>query len=169
MRIRTVIIIIGALILSGFVGWQVAGDTALDRQSRSDDWQSLIMHTTTHPDYRAISKQIIASGILPFEKTSTGQGNFRDTEFQLENSKRVPQFPSILATAIVDGVPQVTLSMEGQSIFTSRSGDILDNGWKIVEVDLTLVVASFDDESHEFPVLSYDRLGGNGQLIENGN
>jgi len=170
MRMRTVTIILGLFALSGFIGWQMAGDASLDSQSRSDDWDSLVQQATSHPNYRVISDQIKASGLLPPDKDKEGQTYASNGQFQLGSSKRVPKFPPILATAIVDGVPQVTLSMEDESISTRRRGDVLESGWEIMEVDLTLVVASFDDESHEFPVLSYDRLSGkDDQLIENGN
>lgn len=171
MKSKAVTIILALLCLSAFLGWFKASDSGAEQASRSDNWDSLVKDSIMHPDYAEVSSHIRRSGILPVsKKDKKNQSELGGiSQINVTGDVQVPGFPDIIATAIIDGKPQVTLNLEDKTVLSIRSGDILYNGWEIVDIELVTVIAAFDGEEYEFPVLPYDRHEGRDKLDENKN
>lgn len=169
MNRKMIVIIVCALGLCGVLGWLKASDLSMVDSEPADSWSNLVRTNVTHTDYSSIARKIRISGILPTgdekdieqRRVGTGLGEVVDND--------VPDFPQIVAIAIIDGVPQVTLFNDDKTVLSTRSGDKLESGWEILKVDLKNVVASFDGEQHEFSVLSYDPFERGDELVENKN
>lgn len=167
MNRKTVVIFIGLLGLSGLSGWLKASGSTLARPAATDNWDEDGGKGVFQPDYASIGRQIRISGTLPIsQKRALGRSNTLTSAESYENEE-IPEFPEIVAIGIIDGVPKVTLYSDDQSILSFRNGDVIENGWQIVEVGLSNVVAKFDGEQHSFPVLSYDPFDRGDEFDEN--
>lgn len=169
MNTKIIVIIFAALGFSAFLGWHKASDSSMESSETADSWNNLVQTNITHPDYGSIARQIRISGILPIGANTSDVQTKSGQSVEVIDDGEAPNFPQIVATAIIDGVPQVTLYSDDKSVLSSRSGDVLENGWEIVKVELSNIVAAFDGQQHNFPVLSYDPFAGGEELVENKN
>lgn len=157
MTVKSISLVTGVLILSGVVGWWRAGVNAADVPLDRDMWAQFNVTELGGQEYAAIATRLKASDIFPLSREETAAVANASVAQTQAVEEGLPPFPKIISAFAPDGVPSVTLLLADNSMQTVVSGDSVEPGWELKLVDSQRVIAVYEGEEREFPVINYGR------------
>ena len=153
-------LIAALLILSAVLGWMRAGTSAGTRTAEIDNWDSLKYEAQSKAGYQTLAGALKDSALLPFnkkEKKALEEIEAASTARPAADGRlqSAPPFPKILGSSRLDNKRYIHVMGPGETVEKHQKGDVLENGWEIKTVDRKQVIAVFDGEELEIPIISY--------------
>ncbi len=149
---RLALLIFALLIASAALGWMRAGTSAGSRSAGLDGWNAQSYAPLSSAEYTEMVTRLKNAQLLPLsfreEKTLAAEDGADTTDI---DDKNTPSFPRILAY----DRPYIYVEGPEKTRVKFKKGDVLDSGWEIKTVDRKHVIAVFDGEEFEFPVIPY--------------
>ena len=71
------------------------------------------------------------------------------------NKSAAPPFPKVIGASRLNNVAYIHLQEPDLSLLKVKQGDVLESGWEIISVDDETLIAVFDQEEINIPVISY--------------
>ncbi len=149
---RFIPLIFALLIASAALGWMRAGTSAGTRAADVDGWNALNYAPLSRASYAKMAARLKSAQLLPLsriEEKILANGGGPNTA--VLGSKNTPPFPRILGYSL----PHVLTEGPDKTTLKFKKGDVLDSGWEIKTVDRKRVIAVFDGEDFEFPIIAY--------------
>mgnify|MGYP000285561588 CR=1 FL=1 len=156
MKKSVIYIVIAGVVLSALLGSFKAQTEIQSTRAPQDNWDSLQNTQTRAPNYSMTAINVKASGILPLTNSQIRAIDNSGTP-QTQNTPTASPFPEIKSVFNTDGTLHVMLMLADNSLVAAKTGDTIETGWTIKSIDLTNVIAVFDEKEHEFAVINYGR------------
>ena len=152
-------LIVLLLCASAVLGWLRAGISAGARAAEPDSWAQLQLGAPSDARFKEMSLQLKRSAFFPespaeliaAEEAQKAKAGSADVDLP----SGAPPFPQIIGASYLNNRRYIHLKMPKNSVAKLQQGDVLDSGWEIKTVDRRRVIAVFDDEEIEIPIISY--------------
>lgn len=153
---RFIPLVILLLIASASLGWFRAGTIAGPRAAEVDGWDALQHGQPSDADYKAMAAKFKQSALLPLT-----------TRLEIENAANAaalqtaagplaaPPFPQIVGSSRINNARVIHVILADNTLTKLRQGEVLESGWEIKTVDRKRVIAVFDGEELEIPIIAY--------------
>jgi len=147
--------IIIALIASGVLGWLRAGTSAGPQPPTADGWEALQYQPPSAGDYQAMAARLKATSLLPLSRIAERKlGNSPEAP-TVAGPGNAPPFPKIASSYVINSTRYVQLLGTDKTMQKVKAGDVLENGIEIKSIDRRRVLAVFDGEEIEVPIIAH--------------
>ena len=154
---RMAIFILPLWLAAGALGWLRAGTSAGPRAAEIDNWEALQYAPVSSAVYKAMAASLKQSALLPL--------TFQEVQAQEEAEKQdvaaqntvgsAPPFPQIISSYRLNKTRYIQLLNADGTVSKLQQGDVHDTGWEIKTVDRRRIIAVFDGEELEIPIIAY--------------
>ncbi len=116
----------------------------------NDNWSdgAYVNRPQTASVYAALLSGINSNQILPLsaeEAAAIASGTGQGGDVDPSDPSYVPPFPEIVSVSAINGETRVHLRLDDETVQYAIEGERLDSGWQLKTVDLTHIVAVFDE------------------------
>ena len=156
---RIALFIIPLFIASGALGWLSAGTSAGPRSADVDNWEALLYRPVSPADYKAMATSLKQSALLPLsakevQAQAAAAAAAENTSSDVKTRAAKP-FPKIIGHYRLNNKRYIQVRNADATVSKLQQGDVHDTGWEIKTVDRRRVIAVFDGEELEIPIIAY--------------
>ena len=149
-------ILIVLLLASAALGWLRAGTLAGPQPPAIDGWDNHKYISIPDSEYKRLKAVLKSSQFLP--SFTQEELDAEDAAAQIvagANKSAAPPFPKVIGASTLNNVAYIHLQELDLSLLKVKQGDVLDSGWEILSVDDDKLIAVFDEEEINIPVITY--------------
>lgn len=157
MSPKLIAVAVGLSALAFSLGWYKSSVDVGAVPDLNDNWSdgAYVNRPQTASTYATLLSAINANQILPMSAedsaaavSTAGQGG----EVDPSDPSYVPPFPEIVSVSEINGETRVHLRLDDETVQYAVAGQRLDSGWQLKTVDLTHIVAVFDEEERHIAI-----------------